>query len=139
MKSESSNHSPTGQPKTYRVEIDHDRQAKEIAQLTGGERINAPPPQETVTATLPTAIPSEGEINVTSGTWIFISQWAEKELANLKDQNDEIRRDEKSTAVLRGGIARLKLLLSLPDSAKEERRLPEKVTQPVRLTGYNRR
>ncbi len=87
-----------------------------------------------VNAKLPTAGPPEGEINTQSDTWIFIEQWARHELQKCRETND-LHRDQKDTAALRGEIKRLKEVLSLPDPAKE-RHLVKHDQTPLRLQGY---
>ena len=79
--------------------------------------------------------PPEGKIEVDSDTWTYISQWAEKELAKLREQNDDLKKDGLQTSALRGEINRLKKLIALPVPAKE-RKLVEEIPIRPTLTGY---
>lgn len=55
------------------------------------------------------------EINVNSGTWVFISEWLKKERAALMETNNSVGRDAVETAYIRGQIRTLDRLLSLPE------------------------
>jgi len=56
-----------------------------------------------------------GELNQNSPTWIFVKDWAEKELEKLRIKNDSITLSETQTAVVRGQIKRLKAVIDLPN------------------------
>ena len=58
---------------------------------------------------------AEGYLEATSPTWVFISEWAESELAECRQKNDSAFLDTQQTAVLRGKISILKQILELPD------------------------
>ena len=61
----------------------------------------------------------DGELNPDSPTWLFIQAWANRQILEARERND-VPQAEVETALLRGGIALLKKLLSLPDvSAKQ--------------------
>jgi hypothetical protein len=59
-----------------------------------------------------------GELDTFSGTWVFIRNHAEKEIARLRERNDA-RLDAAQTAELRGEIKALKALLALPNTQKK--------------------
>lgn len=55
----------------------------------------------------------KGKLDTNSSTWIFIRKWAREELEQLRKNNDNSSIDERKTAILRGEIKRLKILLDL--------------------------
>ena len=62
--------------------------------------------------------PSVGELNELSPTWVFIDQWAEKEITRIRESNDSLTADMARTFYMRGQIEALKRLRYLP---KEKR------------------
>lgn len=60
------------------------------------------------------AITEEGRLDIYSETWVFVRNWAQKELASARERNDYFKNDEIKTAALRGRIKLLKEILSLP-------------------------
>lgn len=67
---------------------------------------------------IPDVVVGEGRLETSSETWGFVSQWAEKEIARLRESNDSIMVDELKTAAIRGRIKALKDLLDLPKPKK---------------------
>ena len=59
-------------------------------------------------------IESEGRLDVTSESWIFVRTYCEKRLRALREANDGAGLDEKATAVIRGQIKAIKDILDLP-------------------------
>jgi len=57
---------------------------------------------------------------VGSTTWGFINQWAKRELAKARLDNDSLGLDEVATAALRGRIDALKDILSLPNEDEKK-------------------
>ena len=55
-----------------------------------------------------------------SATWIVISEWAQSELDALRVKNDSAQHTELKTALIRGEIKRLKMLLGLPGKIGKE-------------------
>ena len=58
---------------------------------------------------------SKGKLNIHSGTWLFVREWALNEMNLLRENNDNITLNEVKTAALRGKIRKLKDLLALDD------------------------
>ena len=57
----------------------------------------------------------EAELDSSSSTWKFIVNYSENRLQELREKNDSIILDERKTAILRGRIKEIKLLLDLPE------------------------
>ncbi len=57
---------------------------------------------------------SEGRLNVTSETWVFVRTYCQKRLKALREANDGAGLDEKATAIVRGQIKAMKEILDLP-------------------------
>ena len=70
--------------------------------------------KETVEAPLIVGTPDLGKLDELSGTWLFIKNWAEEELAIKRKLNDKPL-DAEKTAMLRGEIKVLKKVANLPD------------------------
>lgn len=60
----------------------------------------------------------EGVLDDLSSTWIFIKNWAEKDLEELRRKNDNPNLNELQTQLIRGKIKKLKNLLELPKKDK---------------------
>ncbi len=58
---------------------------------------------------------AEGVIDPLSSTWKAIENWAQHELQSAREKNDHARNDILKTTFLRGEIARLKKILTLPN------------------------
>ena len=125
------------QSTTFRVKIDKNQMRKEQEHIRSAgkpepEQIKRP---SVVHARIPRAGTPDGKIDVNSDTWIYISQWAEKELAKSRILNDDLKKDGLSTSALRGEIKRLKALIALPEPAKERKLVEDRPPEPV-LRGY---
>ena len=59
------------------------------------------------------------EIDSSSGTWKFIEEYAEAQIARQRERNDVISLDAVQTAHVRGRIAELKALLALVKAPAE--------------------
>ena len=59
-------------------------------------------------------------IDFTSQTWRSVRQFAEQNIADLREQNDSPALDATATAELRGRIAALKSLLALAQKPDPE-------------------
>lgn len=59
-----------------------------------------------------------GELNKHSGTWLFMSKWANDQLTRAREKNDNGGLSETQTAVLRGKIKAYKEILDLPKERK---------------------
>jgi len=66
----------------------------------------------------PPGYPDEGELDVYSPTWKFLSLWAETELNKARESNDYTKLTELKTAALRGRIKLLKEIIGLPKANK---------------------
>lgn len=64
----------------------------------------------------------EGELDIYSPTWRFISSWVEKELNRSRENNDFAKLTELKTAALRGRIKLLKEIIDLPKKGKVNNR-----------------
>ena len=53
-------------------------------------------------------------ITFTDATWKYVEAWANKQIKDCREQNDNATITEQKTAALRGKIAALKELLALP-------------------------
>jgi hypothetical protein len=70
--------------------------------------------KEPLRASLPDNGGVVGRLNEYSETWVFVRDHCEKQLAELRENNDNPSLDEQKTAVLRGRIYELKEILELP-------------------------
>jgi len=71
-------------------------------------------------AELPPAPDPYYKLVVGSTTWGFINQWAKRELAKARLNNDSLGLDEVATAALRGRIDAFKDLLTLPKEGEKK-------------------
>lgn len=62
---------------------------------------------------------SDGKLDITSATWITVSNYCNKRIADLRETNDNINLEEKQTSVIRGQIRELKNILDLPKPKPE--------------------
>ena len=60
----------------------------------------------------------EGELDIYSPTWVYISLWAKTELRKARENNDFAKLTEQKTASLRGRIKLLKEIIDLPKKGK---------------------
>ncbi len=98
-------------------------QAYDFEREDAGVDVNDDSPTFPVTRTT-----RDGQIDAYSDTWIFVSKWAETELAKARDANDSAKRTEAETAVLRGRIKALKELLVLHEQ-RERKRPPREIDE----------
>lgn len=92
---------PIAEPSQYAHALDAERMLEAISRPAG-------------------AVPRDVSFSATdwmSPTWQRIKAHAEQRLARLRVANDEPTKSDAETAVLRGQIKELKLLLRLPESA----------------------
>ena len=74
--------------------------------------------EEPFVATLGGVIP-DGKLDITSATWVTVSNYCNKRIADLRETNDNINLKETQTAVIRGQIRELKNILDLPKPKPE--------------------
>jgi hypothetical protein len=72
----------------------------------------------------------EHTLDVNSGTWLFVKDWAAKELEIARRKNDAIKLPYDKTAALRGEIKVLKNLVNLPELIKSRDNRLTKSTPP---------
>jgi len=88
-------------------------------------------------ATLPSSAEfEEGYLDITSLTWTFIRKWANKELNLARIANDNINKDERQTAALRGRIKMLVDLLSLPETSAKRNKPQLEENDNSTFAGY---
>lgn len=68
-----------------------------------------------IRAELPTTTINRGTLEPHSPTWVYIEDWANIRLAEVRQANDSQLLDATKTAILRGKIKTLKEILALPD------------------------
>jgi len=54
----------------------------------------------------------------TSNDWLYLKDWLEKQIADLRAQNDVLTLDEKATTAIRAKIAAYKQLADLPETMR---------------------
>lgn len=73
-----------------------------------------------VEARLAEHLEPQGVLIKDSPTWIFVRDWAQRELDEARKRNDSPLRDALHTSLTRGQIMCLKAIISLPDAPKRK-------------------
>jgi len=60
-------------------------------------------------------IPTVPRLNVHDGAWIYMVQYCDRKLKELREMNDSLDLDATQTAVIRGRIRALKDVLEIPN------------------------
>ena len=55
-----------------------------------------------------------------STTWLYLKEWLNEQIAELRIQNDVLTLDEKSTTAIRAEIAAYKKLALLPETMRRD-------------------